>query len=220
MTFEEGLPVINKELAKRKHKWMLKALPWFGYEDVEQIIRIHIFKKWHLYDQTRPLAHWVNSIITSQIRNIIRNNYSNFSRPCLKCPAFEGENLCAIYQVQCTECPWYAKWVQKRKAAYDTKLPLPLENHSLEVGNIICNAVDVERKQKILTEKLRESLKPREFSVYNMLFVKNWTEERVAEKLGFITTESNRKAGYKQIQNFKRKILEEAKKIIYTDMEL
>ena len=43
--YEDKVEIIDAELQKRKHKWHLNALAWFDFEDVEQIIRFHIFKK-------------------------------------------------------------------------------------------------------------------------------------------------------------------------------
>ncbi|NDG33354.1 sigma-70 family RNA polymerase sigma factor, partial [bacterium] len=89
-SFESLIDVIDSEIIKRKNKWNLTAINWMDFHDVAQILRIHIHKKWHLYDHKKPLAPWVNRIISNQIKNLIRNNYSNFTRPCLKCAAAEG----------------------------------------------------------------------------------------------------------------------------------
>ena len=68
-----------EELLKRyRPKWQLSALAWIDYDDVCQIIRFHIYKKWHLWDQTRPFKPWASMIISNQIKNLIRNNYTNF----------------------------------------------------------------------------------------------------------------------------------------------
>ena len=91
-------------------------------DDVAQILRIHIFKKWHLYDQTKKLTPWINRIISNQIKNLIRNNYGNYVRPCVKCAAAEGEDLCAIYKKQSAECPLFKNWYKNKKSAYDTIL--------------------------------------------------------------------------------------------------
>src|SRR3990167_1843535 len=108
--FEENITIINQEIAKRRGKWNLHIVASMDFEDVSQILRIHIFKKWHLYDPTQPLAPWVNRVISNQIRNLIRNNYGNYCRPCLRCAASEGDNLCSIYGKQCSTCPLYAHW--------------------------------------------------------------------------------------------------------------
>ena len=44
--FEDFIEVIDREILKRKPKWNLKSLAWIDYDDVSQIIRIHIHKKW------------------------------------------------------------------------------------------------------------------------------------------------------------------------------
>src|SRR6266498_2436851 len=134
--FEDAIEVIDRELIKRKTKWTLSALAWLDYDDVSQIIRLHIFKKWHLYDSSRPLVNWLNRVITSQTKNLIRNLYGNFSRPCLKCAAAEDQEGCSIYVKQCSACPLFKYWEKHKKAAFDTRLPLSLENHTLEVSNL------------------------------------------------------------------------------------
>ena len=108
--FENCIEDINREIAKRRNKWNLTALCWMDFEDVSQILRIHIHKKWHMYDPEKPLGPWVNRIISNQIKNLIRNNYGNFARPCLKCAAAEGVDLCSIYGKQDTSCPLYKHW--------------------------------------------------------------------------------------------------------------
>ena len=79
--FEESIDFINQEIKKRRNKWCLTSLNWIDFDDVSQIIRIHIYEKWHLYDKDKPLGPWLNRIISNQIKNLIRNNYGNYSRP-------------------------------------------------------------------------------------------------------------------------------------------
>ena len=126
--YEDRSLDIDTEIRKRRGKWFLDSLAWFDFEDVEQIIRAHIFRKWHQWDQRRPLRPWINKIITNQMKNILRNNYSNFARPCLNCPFNQSNqheavhgNLCAFTPSgnQCGECKLYAKWEKGKKHAYD-----------------------------------------------------------------------------------------------------
>ena len=42
--FEDFIEPIDKEIRKRKSKWNLTALSWMDFDDVSQILRIHIFK--------------------------------------------------------------------------------------------------------------------------------------------------------------------------------
>ena len=142
-SFESCIDEVNIEIKKRRNKWNLTALAWMDFDDVSQILRIHIWKKWNMYDPTKPLGPWVNRIISNQIKNLIRNNYGNFTRPCLKCAAAEGTEHCVIYETQCNDCPLYAHWEKTKKRAHDAKLPLALENHSKEVHSIPSDFFDV-----------------------------------------------------------------------------
>ncbi len=215
--FEESISIIDTEIAKRRGKWNLTILAWMDFDDVAQIIRIHIYKKWEMYDPEKPLAPWLNRIISNQIKNLIRNNYGNFSRPCLKCAAAEGENLCSIYVKQCSECPLYDNWERTKKKAHDAKLPVPLENHSQEVHCIAHREVDIEDSAKKLHSIMRKKLKPFEWTVYDKLYIQGVDENEVAKLMGYKTTEKNRNPGYKQLKNIKKTILDTAKKIIDND---
>lgn len=213
-SFEKNIDIIDEEIRKRKNKWNLSALSWIDFEDVEQILRIHIYKKWTLYDSKKPLAPWLNIIISNQIKNIIRNNYGNYARPCLKCAAAEWDDSCSIYGEQCKKCPLYAHWENNKKDAFNTKVTLPLENHIKEVHDMTNEGFDLLKSTQSLSSALRKVLKPAEWIVYEMLCLQNQKEEEVAKLLGFKTTEKNRSPGYKQIKNLKRSILVKAKRCI------
>ena len=128
--FESCINLINTEILKRKNKWTLSTLNWIDFEDVSQIIRFHIYKKWDLYDEKKPMLPWVNRIISNQIKNLIRNNYGNYARPCLKCAAALGENECRIYGKQDQACPMFNNWTKTKNNAYDLKMSVSIEYHS------------------------------------------------------------------------------------------
>ena len=214
-TFEESFDFINQEIKKRSKKWILTSLNWIDYDDVSQIIRTHIYEKWHLYNPEKPLAPWLNRIISNQIKNLIRNHYGNFARPCLKCEAAEGERSCKIYSDQCADCPLYAKWERTKKSAYNIKIPLSLEDHSFETRSIEFKGEgNVENHIKIMHIKMEKILKPNEWTVYKGLYIDFLDEDEVAEKLGLKSNEKNRKPGYKQIKNIKKNIIKKAKECI------
>lgn len=212
--FEEVIVRIDIEIAKRRGKWNLTAINWMDFDDVAQILRLHIYKKWHLYDPEKPLAPWLNRIISNQIKNLIRNNYGNYSRPCLKCDAAEGEDLCKIYEKQDNSCPLYANWERGKKVAHDIKIPLPLENHEQEVFNMHEDKVDLQKNILKIHEKMKESLRPIEWRVYNYLYIQNLSEEEAAKKMGYKTSEKNRSPGYKQIKNIQKSIVTKVKKFV------
>jgi len=214
ITFEECIGVIDTEIIKRKGKWNLTSLSWIDFEDVSQIIRIHIYEKWDQYDSDKPLKPWLNRIISNQLKNIIRNNYTNYTRPCLRCAAAEGDDGCRIYTQQCNECPLYAHWEKRKLNAYNLKMPLSLENHQQEVNSIFDDYINFEEKILELHSLMKKVLKPNELMVYESLFIKKENELTVAKKLGFKTTEKKRSPGYKQIQNIKKQIIKKVKSLI------
>ena len=69
--YEDKIDIINQELTKRKGRWFLDSVPWIDFDDVEQIIRIHLYQKWNQWDQKRELKPWINKIITNQMKNIL-----------------------------------------------------------------------------------------------------------------------------------------------------
>ena len=205
--FEDFLPIIDTEIAKRKHKWSLTSLAWMDFDDVSQIIRIHIYRKWSQYNPKKPIQPWLNSIITNQIRNLIRNTYSNYARPCLKCDAQKDQDGCKIYGTQCASCPLYAHWLKRKQPAANIKIPVSIENHTNEVSNIFDEGSNVFRHVQLVHEKMKEILKPIEWQVYESLFILGEEEDAVAKKLGYISNERGRRPGYKQIKNIRKGIL-------------
>lgn len=212
--FEDYLPVIDTEIAKRRHKWNLTSITWMDYDDVSQIIRLHIYKKWDQYQPTRPIAPWLNSIVTNQIRNLIRNHYSNYARPCLKCAAATDTNTCQIYETQCDSCPLYAYWQKRKEPATHIKIPVSIENHAHEVRSIFDDSIDVLKHVEAIHSKMHEILKPLEWRVYKGLFVDHKEEVEVARDMGYTTTEKGRDPGYKQIKNLRKAIIAKVRKCL------
>ena len=214
--FEDSIDIISEEIKKRKGKWTLTSIAWMDFEDISQILKIHIFKKWHLYDQTKPILPWLNRIISNQLKNLVRNNYTNYCKPCLRCAAAEPDSSCSIYGAQDSRCPLFKRWVQKKKSAYDVKMALPLENHRNEV-NEGADQPNITNGIAKLHDKLKQILKPNEWLVYQSFYINNESELDIAKKLNFKTTERNRNPGYKQIKNIQKSIINKAKKILERD---
>lgn len=225
-TYEDKAQEIDVEIKKRRGKWFLDSLAWFSFEDVEQIIKAHIFKKWDQWDQRRSLKPWINKIITNQMKNILRNNYSNFVRPCLNCPfnqSAPGKDgascLCGFTKtgLQDSSCPLYAKWERTKKPAYGIKMALALENHTHEVGAMEDPNFDIMACRDKLNEHMKKQLSSKQYAVYDLLFIQNMEEEDVAKKMGYKTSEKGRKAGYKQIKNLKKIFKQKAQEILKTE---
>ena len=214
LKFEDRIKEIDSEIQKRKSKWKLTSITWMDFDDISQILRIHIYKKWDMYDDSKPLAPWLNRIITNQIKNLIRNNYGNYARPCLRCAASEGGDLCVIYEKQSSVCPLYAYWEKNKKIAHDIKVPVSLENHKQDISNLQNETLDIEASFQKLNKILPKILKPIEWKIYENLYIKNLSEEEVAKLMGYKTSEKNRSPGYKQIKNIKKSIIIKVRRLI------
>lgn len=214
LKFESYIDLINLEIAKRKNKWTLTAINWMGFEDVSQIIISHIYKKWNLYDEKKPLLPWINRIISNQIKNLIRNNYGNYTRPCLKCAASIGENECKIYGKQEKSCPLYNNWIKTKKNAYDLKMTLSIEDHSHEINNLSTEPCDIAKASASLHEKMKKILKPIEWKVYSLLYIQNKTEEYICKNLNFKYDKKAKTTYNKQLRNIQKNIIKKAKECL------
>jgi hypothetical protein len=174
-----------------------------------------------LYDSSKPILPWINRIISNQIKNIIRNNYGNYTRPCLKCAAYLGDSSCRIYNDQLIECPLYLNWNNTKKNAYDIKMAFSIEDYAFEVSNSSEECVDIQKSTQSLHSAMERVLKPIEWQVYELLYIKQKSEEQACKilKLKF---DKKTKSGYnKQLRNIQKSIITKARKIIYEgDVEL
>lgn len=224
--FEDCLNIINEELAKRRGKWRLSAIAWMDFDDVCQKIRLHIFNKWNQWDNLRPIRPWLNTIITNQMTNLVRNNYSSFSKPCCQCKYnLDGES-CELYGTQDSNCSDYAKWEISKKNAYDIKMPISIHQKLGENGDGNSSQlaldipesdgfIDYEIKITKFHDKMKQKLSVVEWKIYTFLYVENKTEIETAQAMGYKTSEKNRSPGYKQIKKIKNKIYKIAKSLVY-----
>ena len=217
--YQDKIDIINEEIRKRKNKWFLDSIPWISFEDVEQIIRLHIYHKWDQWDQKRELKPWINKIITNQFKNILRNFYLNFAKPCSSCPfdtSIAGENFCSHTKsgLQDSTCPLYAKWEKSKKGAHDVKIPLRLDAQEYESSIFKSENFNLELAIKKVDKFLKVELSDKHYEIFHMLFIQNKTEEEVAKYLGYKSNEKGRTAGYKQIKNMRKFFKEKVIKII------
>lgn len=216
ISFEEKLETIDNEIRKRRNKWQLNILKWMAFEDVEQIIKLHIFRKWHMWDQSKPLEPWVSRIISNQIRNLIRNNYTNYVKPCMNCPHNLGDDFCALLPsgIQGSGCELFSVWEKSKRHGYNIKLPLELENHAKEVENISTQNIDFDDAIVSLNDQMKKVLSENYYKAYYMLYFEKKSDEEVAKFLGYRSSEKNRKIGYKQIKNLKKLFRDKAIEIL------
>ena len=204
-SFEDKIDEIDTALERKRTKWNLDAVTYIDYDDIKQVIMTHIYKKWHLWDQSKPIEPWLSRVVANQFKNLLRNHYGNFANPCTEQHHGDHDEL---------TCPVCKKWRQKKKSAYDIKLAVPMENHIDEVADRKDNFVDLDASTQKLKLKMKLQLNTRHFTAFEMLFIQNKPEQDVAKFLGFKSSEKKRSAGYKQIKNLKLLFQEKAKKII------
>lgn len=186
--FEDKIDCINRLIQKNKGRWHLSDIGGFGYEDVAQIIRLHIYNKWPQWDQTRPFDCWCNKIIIHQIKNCVRNVYSKDAPPCASCPFDRGNDLCGYTDsgIKCAECPAFAKWSKKKQDKYliKTATSIHAENF-VEKQDFSDPAVAMKLEENI--DKFHificQFLIPRMANFYKMIYVENLNDDQVIEKL-------------------------------------
>lgn len=185
ITYEDKHQEIEILLEKARKRWELKAIAWMDYEDVKQIIRAHLAKKWPKWNQARPFGPWCNRTIINQILNLVRNNYGSFCRPCLKCKYNLGNNACSFTEsgTQESSCREFRKWELGKKNAYDVKITVPLEDGAINTTTCLYGDFDHEKSAQNLHEKVIEKLNELEREVYIILFVKGNSEEEAASLL-------------------------------------
>lgn len=212
LTFESCIDIIDGEIAKRKSKWTLTAVAWCDFADISQLLRIHIYKKWHLYKQDMPLKPWVNRIISNQIHNHLRSLYYSSAPPCSRCAANEGDGLCALYKTQCSACVLYKKWESKgKKTAQNIRLPVAMEFHENEVHAMPNDTLDIDRTAENIHAHIQTVLRPVEWKVYKFLYIEHKNESDVGKLLGYKQTEKGRKEAYNRLVSIKKSIIEHVK---------
>lgn len=217
-SFEDKIDVINELIAKRRNFWQLKAIADIDYEDVSQIIRHHIYNKWDQLDQSRPLENWLNRIITHQIKNIIRNVYDKVAPPCRSCSFNSGDTSCGFTNsgFKCDECPLYKKWSKNKKNGYNLLLAPSLDNpdHKDIISNSYSHDFDIDNAVDRFHLAMKKVLTARLWMAYDLIYIKGLPDEIVAKEMQLRTKETNRKPGYRQILNFKNKLVKIAKEVI------
>ena len=214
--FEDYIDVIETAIRKQRSRWRLYCITWFDFEDVEQVIKIHIHKKWSMWKQDLPLEPWINTIVTNQIRNLVRNHYGNYVKPCVTCEFNMGDNSCSYTQsgTQDGECKAYRTWEKTKKAAFDLKIAVPSENHLHEMSSDPDHNICFDSCIDKLNIYMEDVLTPVHYKAYLMLFFEKTSEEEVAKFMVYKTNEKKRKAGYRQLKNLKKMFMQKAAEII------
>lgn len=222
--FEDVAGFIQSEIAKRRHKWrMTNVIEW---DDVAQHLLVRAYNKYHLYNPDKsPLQHWLNTLISNALKNLLRDTLLKSCRPCLgngkdphRCTYNAGGNLCSWSGnptgIQCSACPAYKIWAEKKGNLYNISTPLSIENHSQEVNNLQSDFIDIGEKKKIIDSKIIALLCPREANLYTLLYIDHKTTEEVGKMLGYKKQKNSSTPGYQVILKFQKKVKKMARDIV------
>jgi RNA polymerase sigma factor (sigma-70 family) len=217
-SFENKIEEIDELLLKFRSKWQLDSIVWMDFQDVCQIIRIHLYNKWHLWDQERNFRPWCAQVIRNQMINLVRDHHTRFVRPCLRCDHNLGENSCDLTpsKIQCAQCPLYAKWEKKKEPAFRIRNAGCLDNINEFTSLEHVPEIDYDLARERLHQKVCEKIDlPHHREIYKLLYIENWTDDAVAKKFGLKPDPTKRATvRYKQILNLKKKFEEIARKVI------
>lgn len=168
-----------------------------------------------MWDQERPLEPWIGRIISNQMRNLIRNHYGNYVKPCATCEFALGE-ACSltVSKKQNSTCILYAKWEKTKKSGLGLKTPLSTEDFPKEVQGRPSQDFDFDSSLKKLNIHMEVKLSGIHFVAYRMLYFEDKTEEDVARFMGYKISVQKSKLGYRQVKNLKKKFLEIALEIL------
>lgn len=215
--YEDKHAEIETLLERGRKRWSLEAIAWMDYDDIKQIIRAHIAKKWHLWDQGKQFGPWCNRLIANQIKNQVRNHYSSFSKPCLRCPHNLGNESCAQTESghQDSSCAQYKKWEVGKKAAYDVKMPIPLEDGFIDTTSHLYDEFDHDKSADNLHKEVLKRLDEKNGVIYTILFIKGGSDDEAALELSIRDGVSGNKAAYiKKVGLMKKKFYEVAREIL------
>jgi len=221
LSFEDRIDFIQFQIGKRKNGWTLSTLEW---EDVSQIILTRVWQKYHTFNPEKgKFEHWLNRLISHALVNLLRDNLYKYVRPCISsgpsggsCVKNTGGDGCSWTKskTQCAECPLYAKWQKKKETKYNIKATVSIENHDQETNNIISDSIDIAESKKVIDEQMKVRLNHFEWSIYEMLYIENYTEDEVGKKLKYKKSKNSKTHGYQVIRGLKNKFISITKEII------
>lgn len=207
--FEKNINIINNEINKRQVKWNLTAIPSISFEDIAQNLRFHIYIKIHLYNPKKSkIENWLNTIITNQLKNMWRSLYVNYNKPCISCACAEGDDGCRIYGTQDNSCPLVDHWQKFKISAYNTKLPLSIENHQQEIFDLPNKGMDLEMTISNFHAQIKTVLNENEYQVYQLAYIQHKSDEEVIKSLNKDSEKTL------DISKIRRDILTKAKKLL------
>lgn len=192
-SFEDKIKEVNSAIESQRSRWRMSAIQDMDYDDVAQIIRLHIVKKWHLWDQSKPIKPWLFKIIKHQIQNIAKRKLGKLLKPCdnidgngNKCLHNIERNGCSWTKSgkKCAECPFYNKWIKKKEDQHNIKLAQSIDHRYFdEKMSIRDNAdIDIELNVKSFHQEMKAILTEKQWFYYQLMAIKGYTIDDIHGK--------------------------------------
>ena len=233
--FTESVPILQGLISKRKNSWTLTSV--MEFQDVESIILTKLYRNFRLYDPMQPLDRWANTVITNELKNLVRNHVVSHLKPCFaansygaKCAFNEGQNQCGWTKsgIQDSSCRFYANWEKKKKVKSQIASPLSLDaplgnddTSDLSLGHITASPaggfIDFEGSKKVIDIKVIALLTKEEAKIYRLLYIRHLTPEQVGKKMGYRKQANSDVPGYIRIKKIMNKVRALAEQIIYSE---
>lgn len=198
LRFEDCITEISRVIELYRGRWTLADYPW---DDLAQDIKMHIFKKWHKYDQSRPLAPWVASVVQAQMKNALRDRYYIYQPPCLKCEFYLGDNGCKMFGKISNKCSIYAKYAEKKSVAANLYFPVSYEGSNYDATQqFSCSSND-------FAKGISDTLSGVHKQIFHLFYTSGFSTTKIARHI--------KVSGYafKDKMEFVEDSLEEAKSI-------
>lgn len=188
LKFEDKIDSINLLIQKNRGRWHLSDIGGFGFEDVAQIIRIHISNKWEQWDQTRPFEPWCNKIIIHKIKNSVRDRYSRDAPPCTSCQFDRGGDLCGYTEsgTKCSECVLFKKWSKKKRCKFLIKNAVSIDQDVFRETQDFSDPISSIRLESSVYkfhEFIKQFLNARMENFYNLIYIENLSDDDVIARL-------------------------------------
>ncbi len=190
-SFESRAQEVISIIESRRSSWTYLSL--MEWNDVSAILRERVWRKWHLYDPSKPLENWVNTLISRALMNLRRDLVLRLSRPCIggwnakgkTCVHNLGGDSCEITSShkQCAQCPIYADWQKAREHQLNIKSTVALEHHAQEVSNMPGHFIDAEAIKQELDSKMKAELTSWEWRIYRLVYVENLSPTAASARL-------------------------------------
>lgn len=188
LKFEEKIKCIDRLIQRNRGKWHLSDFCGFGFEDVAQTIRVHIYEKWPQWNQERPFDPWCNKLIVNFIKNTVRNHYSKDAPPCSSCPFDRGGELCGYTNsgVKCDQCPSFKKWAKKKRSKFLLKTASSIDVETFkETQDFSDPIVAIRMEDNILKfhKYILQFLTPKMANFYQLIYIEGLKDDQVSQKL-------------------------------------